>query len=691
MFRVSLSTVALAAAVCLGSLTAACSSLCGCGDAASDPDTWALGNVPINRTAEQLKADTTEHLAAARVVREAILAVEGPRTVANTLELLNQLYMHTDAASSENNLFEEVHPDAEVREVAAAGSQSISAFYTELSLDRDLYEAIAAIDASGEDAATRFAVEKELDDYRRAGVDKSDAVQGRISALNNELVELGQKFSRNINEDVREILLDSADELEGLPADYIAAHPVQDDGKIHINTTYPDYIPFMTYSKSPERRKAFYLEYTNRGYPDNVEVLETLIAKRDEKAKLLGYANWAAYVTEDKMVGSPEKAEAFINRIAKVSRKAAESDYALLVAAKRQDFPAAKDVADWEKGYYSEKVRSQKYDFDSQAARPYFEYENVRAGIFDVTGHLFGIRYEAVEGLELWHEDVSAWDVFDGDEQLGRFFLDMHPRPNKYGHAAQFDYRSGVKGQRLPMASLVCNFPNPKDSADGVALMEFGQVSTFFHEFGHLLHTIFAGHRRWTMNTGISTEWDFVEAPSQMLEEWLYDAKTLQSFAKHYETGEPIPEALIAKIRAAEDFGKGVGTAQQAFYAALSFNCYSRDVDGLDTTALVQELQAKYSPFAYVDGAHFQCNFGHLNGYSAIYYTYKWSEVIAKDMFSRFQQEGVSNVKTAREYRQKVLEPGGSLPAAELVKDFLGRDYGFESFQSWLDGETPDA
>ncbi|MDG2148847.1 MAG: Zn-dependent oligopeptidase [Planctomycetota bacterium] len=659
--------------------------------AAAVQSDWALESMPIDRSAEQLSVATLGHLDAARVLRDEILAVEGPRTPENTLLLLNELYMHIDAASSENGLFEEVHPDADMRAVAEEGSRSVSAFITELSLDRALYEALEGIELEGEDAATQFAVKKELRDYRRAGVDQPPEVQGRIAALNSEIVELGQEFSRNIKDDVRVMKLTDVSQLEGLPDDYIAAHPVQDDGAIHVSTTYPDYIPFMRYSTQPELRRQLYLEYNNRGYPRNVVVLESLIAKRDEKAKLLGYENWADYVTEDKMVGSEANAAAFIEQIAGVSREAAERDYQMLLDTKRQDVPDATGVADWEKGYYSEKVRAEQYDFDSQAARPYFDYERVRQGIFDVTSRLFGVRYEQVAGLDLWDEDVTAWDLFDGDEQIGRFFLDMHPRDNKYGHAAQFGYRSGVEGERLPVATLVCNFPNPKDSDDGVALMEFGQVSTFFHEFGHLLHTMFAGHRRWAMNSGISTEWDFVEAPSQMLEEWLYDAETLQSFAMHYETGEPIPEALIDKIRAAAEFGKGMNTAHQAFYAALSFNCYARDVEGLDTTELVQELQAKYSPFAYVDGSHFQCNFGHLNGYSAIYYTYKWSEVIAKDMFSRFAEDGVLNEETARLYREKVLEPGGSKPAAELVEDFLGREYGFESFRQWLDGSEADA
>lgn len=674
--------IALVAALSSGPFAAPCL-------AASDD--WSLDALPLNRTAAELTADTEANLAQARAIRERILAVEGPRTVENTLVPMNQLYMHIDAASSENNLFEEVHPDESVRDAAEEGSRTVSSFITQLSLDRGLYEALAAIDLTDADDATKFAVMKELRDYRRAGVDQPRDVQLLIEKLNEEIVELGQDFSRNIKDDVREILLDDVSQLEGLPADYIAAHPVQSDGKIHIDTTYPDYIPFMKYSTHPELREAFYLEYTNRGYPDNVVVLETLIAKRDEKARLLGYPNWAAYVTEDKMVGSQDHAAAFIDRIAAVSKDAAGRDYQMLVDAKRHDFPDATEVADWEKGYYSEQVRAEQYDFDSQAARPYFDYENVRQGIFDVTSQLFGVRYEQVEGLDLWDDEVTAWDIFDGDEQLGRFLLDMHPRDDKYGHAAQFGYRSGIEGERLPVAVLVCNFPNPADSSDGVALMDFGQVSTYFHEFGHLLHTMFAGHRQWAMNSGIATEWDFVEAPSQMLEEWLYDAETLQSFAKHYQTGEPIPAELIAKIRAAEDFGKGINTAHQAFYAALSFNCYARPVETLDTTELVKELQAKYSPFAYVDGAHFQCNFGHLNGYSAIYYTYKWSEVIAKDMFSKFAEEGVLNQETARLYREKVLAPGGSKPAAELVEDFLGRPYGFESFKEWLDRGAPDA
>jgi thimet oligopeptidase len=274
--------------------------------------------------------------------------------------------------------------------------------------------------------------------------------------------------------------------------------------------------------------------------------------------------------------------------------------------------------------------------------------------------------------------------MYEGSTRLARFYLDLFPRENKYGHAAQFDYRAGIAGERLPQAVLVCNFPNPKDSADGVALMEHSDITTLFHEFGHLLHYLFAGRQRWIGNSGISTEWDFVEVPSQILEEWCYDVGALRTFARHYQTGELIPADLVEKLRRARDFGKGLQAAHQMFYAAVALNYYNRDPARLDTTALLIELQQKYSPFDYVEGTHFQCNFGHLDGYSALYYTYMWSLVIAKDLLSRFEREGMLNPATAREYRAAILEPGGSRKAEDLVRDFLGRPYSFDAFEKWL-------
>ena len=646
---------------------------------------WQLQGTPLDRSAARLDNDFHEHLAWAAVYRQQIIDASRPRTIENTLGPYNEMMMHLDAAKSEGELFASVHPNAGVRKVAEKGEQAAIKATTELRLDRELYEAFVALDVSRADATTQFLVSKILRDFRRAGVDKDEAVRERVAALSEEIVAIGQEFSKNIREDDREILLDSLADLDGLPGDWIAKHQPGPGGKIRVTTQYPDYYPIMTYAHSPEVRRALYTEFKNRGYPKNIEVLDRLLTKRHELATMLGYANWAAYATEDKMIETADNAQAFIDRISEAARPAAQRDYEALLARKRQDNPGASAVEDWEKEYYETLVKNETYDFDPQSVRPYFSVTDTLDGLFTLTGNLFGISYRQVHGLNLWHPDVTAWDVYDGGDRLGRFYLDLYPRKDKYGHAAQFDYRTGIAGKRLPQAVLVCNFPNPRDTEDGLALMEHSEVETLFHEFGHLLHVIFSGHRQWMGNAGISTEWDFVEAPSQMLEEWTYDAPSLQIFAKHHETGRPIPAELVEKLRRASDFGKGIQAAHQLFYTAVSLSYYNRDPKGLDSTAMMTELQARFSPFACVDGTHFQCSFGHLDQYSAYYYTYMWSLVIAKDLFSKFDQEGVLNTRTARKYRHLVLEPGGSKKAADLISDFLGRPYSFDAFEQWME------
>jgi thimet oligopeptidase len=314
--------------------------------------------------------------------------------------------------------------------------------------------------------------------------------------------------------------------------------------------------------------------------------------------------------------------------------------------------------------------------------RAYFPYARVQAGVLDVTARLFGIEYRRVDDPTVWAPGVETYDVYEAGDRLGRLHLDMHPRRDKYKHAAQFNIRNGVRGLQLPEAALVCNFPGGEPGDPG--LLEHEDVVTFFHEFGHLLHDLFAGCTRWMGIAGINTEWDFVEAPSQMLEEWAWDVGVLQSFARHHETGAPIPADLVERARRAREFGKGIAARHQMFYAMLSLKLHGGDPAGIDTTQFVRELQNEYSMFRYVDGTHFHASFGHLEGYSALYYTYMWSLVIAKDLFSQFSPADLLAPAVARRYRDCVLAPGGSAPAAELVQRFLGRPFGFEAFENWL-------
>ncbi len=601
------------------------------------------------------------------------------------LEAFDDAFAALAGASARASLARNVHPDPKLRDAAELAEQEVDALSTELSLDRGLYEALLGVDAAAEDPATRYLVEKSLRDFRRAGVDRDEATRRRVKELRDELVRIGQEFGRNIKDDVRRLTL-APEDLDGLPEDWRRAHPPGPDGKVTISTDNTDYVPFMTYARSERARSELWRLYRLRGHPANLEVLGRLLDRRAELARVLGYPSWAAYVTEDKMIGSDRAAAEFVERIAGASAARMRRDYEQLLARKRADDPGADRVEPWDSAYLQERIKAEQYGFDSLSVRPYFDYVRVKEGVLEVTAHLFGIEYRRAEGAPVWHPDVEVFDVVEGARRLGRVYLDMHPREGKYKHYAQFTLASGQEGKRLPEGVLVCNFPRPAPGAP--ALLEHSDVRTFFHEFGHLLHHVLGGHTRWAAHAGVATEWDFVEAPSQMLEEWVWDPAVLARFARHVETGAPIPADLVQRMKAADEYGKGLMVRQQMFYAATSLELHRRDPRGLDTTAVVAELQERYTPFRHVPGTYFHESFGHLDGYSAIYYTYMWSLVIAKDLFGPFRKAGLLDAAVARRYRDAILAPGGSRPAAELVERFLGRPHAFDAFAAWLDAEA---
>jgi thimet oligopeptidase len=631
--------------------------------------------------AAALAQRTADHLERARRHLRSLREVQEPRTVANTLVPYDNIAIELDAAGNVTSLLERVHPDPAVRSTAERWTQEIAQFATDLSLDRDLYEALRGLDTSGEDASTQYYVTRSLRDFRRAGVDKDEPTRDHIRALNDELVLVGQEFARNIQSDRRVVKFDPA-ALDGLPPDYILAHPPDGDGKVGISTDYPDYVPFMNYAHSGLAREALYRAFRSRGTPANLAVLDRMLALRHELAGLLGYASWAAYATEDKMIRSDAAARSFVMRVAESAERRAREDYSELLRRKRQDQPGASEVFDWEKDYYEERIKAERYRVDSQAMRAYFPYARVKQGILDVTSRLFGVEYRRAEDDSVWAPDVETYDVYEAGERLGRFHLDMHPRADKYKHAAQFTLANGVCDRQLPAAALVCNFPGGPSNENG--LLEHDDVVTFFHEFGHLLHGLFAGRQRWIGTSGVGPEWDFVEAPSQMLEEWAWDVGVLQRFARHHDTGEPIPAELVESARRARNFGKGTYVRQQMFYAMLSLYLHDRSPSGLNTTQAVRELQDEYSMFRYVEGTFFHASFGHLDGYSALYYTYMWSLVIAKDLFSEFPAGDLFDRQVAQRYRSCILDAGNSAPAAQMVQRFLGRPFGFEAFEAWL-------
>lgn len=626
-----------------------------------------------------------ECIRAAREHLERFLRLPRGAAAAALVPAFDQIGAELEEVSGPAQVYASAHPTAATRAAAELALQELAAFGTELSLHRGAYEALAAVDLAGATADERRFVEHALRDYRRSGVDKDDATRERIRALQNELVQVGQRFDRNIVEGNRTLTLSGGHaELAGLPADFLAAHPEAPDGSVTLATEPTVFLPVMLYAERDDVRRRLLFEYQNRAFPANMPVLAELLAKRHELATLLGYPHWADWLTEDRMARSAGEARAFVERVATLARAQAQRECGELLAEKQRTDPAATRVEPHEARFLTERVKRSRFSFDSQSVRPYFAYEQVERGVIETTAALYGVTIERNDSVEVWHPDVRAFDVRDASGTVARFYLDMFPREGKFKHAAMFDWRRGTVSDGGPgevsEAALVCNFPRP--SKDDPALLLHDQVTTFFHEFGHLMHYLFARQRLHAFS-GIACEWDFVEVPSQLYEEWAWDVRVLQSFALHWQTGEPIPAELVERLRAAEEFPKGMTVTTQMFYATFSLDLFDRDPLGLDTTEVLSDAQRRVSLFERIPDTHMQASFGHLNGYSAGYYTYMWSLVISKDFWGVFEADPMAPATAAR-YRREVLERGGASDAADMVRAFLGRDYAFDAFEAWL-------
>jgi thimet oligopeptidase len=627
-----------------------------------------------NAVASDLLERNRARLARAESHLATVRDAKPPFTEANVLRPYNEIGIEVSSTASECSLMSEVHPDPEVRAAADTIVQELSAFTTRLGQERPVYDALGALDAKRLDPIAARVVELARRDMRRAGVALADADKDRVRAVRAELVKVEQEFAKNIRDTVLEVALDPG-QLAGMPPDYIRAHPADANGKAHVTTNYPDLIPFMTYATDESARKALAIVNGQRAVPENVRLLEQMLAKRAELATLLGYQNWAEYASEDKMTGSAGAIREFVDRALAACRESAAAEYKALVAEKGRE-----PIGTWDSQYLLEKVKARRYSYDGRELRPYFEYRAVRQAILDLNSELFGLEFVPVR-RELWHPSVETFAVQVDGREMGFISLDMHPREGKFKHAACFTLVPGFKGRTKPHGVLVCNFPDPS-AQQGPALMQHSEVVTYFHEFGHLVHGIVSGEIEWA-RVRRPSEWDFIEAPSQFLEEWIYDYDVLRRFAKHVETGAVIPEALVNKLREARDFGRGTHVQRQLMLSAISLRLHDRDPRGLDTTKVVFDAAKEFSPIVMPEGTAMQASFGHLEGYTALYYTYMWSLVIAKDMHSKFTN-GLMDLEQAKRYRDLVLAPGGTKPAAELVSDFLGRPYGFDAFKEWL-------
>jgi thimet oligopeptidase len=632
---------------------------------------------------ESLTRGVEARLARAQRLLAEMLAVSGRRTVANTLAPYDEMWGELFTAGTTAQVIAALSPDDAMRSAGDALNRKAAAAAADVPLRPDVYEALAGIQLRGVDAVTRYYLNRELEEFRRAGVDRPSATRARIRTLSDELTQAMDEFQRNIRNGSRTVM-SSVGELEGLPADFVARHKPDTAGAVTLTSSTADAAPVLTYARNEALRRRMLVAMQNVAAPENTAVLQRILRTRYELARLLGYDNWAAYDAGARMAGEVETVSRFIERVVDASGPKAARERDELVARKHVDVPGT-PFNWWDRYYYGELVRRANYSFDSQAIRPYFPFERVLAGVLDITGSVFGLTYRQVTDVEVWHPSVRVYEVRDGRRRLGRVYLDLHRRAGKAASGASVSpVRHGADARHLPEAVLAASLPGGQAGDPG--LMTHDEVRTLFHEFGHVVHRLSGGHQQWQRLSSIALERDFTEAPSQMLEEWVWDPRTLASFARHHETGEPIPSSLVQQIRRASEFGKAVEVRGQMVLARVALSAHDRRPEAVNFDDLWEETQNRYMIYPHVPGTHREASFPHIGqaGYASAYYSYMWSLVIAKDLFSTFDGSDLTRADVARRYREVVFAPGSTKPANDLVRGFLGRPFSAQAWERWL-------
>ena len=663
-----------------------------------------FGDRSIPSTPVELQERVDAAFGAADVDIARIIAIEDQqRTFENTIGAIDDMMARLDSAANLAVFMAYVHPDAAIREAAQAGEQLWSDWSIDFASNEDLYKAVkmyADTKPKLQGERARY-LKHMMRDYRRAGMMLSPEDREQLNEIKKELGTLSIEFESNIRSDETIIPL-SLEELDGVPSDTIESLKLV-NGVYLVTLDYPTFGPIMDYCNNATTRQKVWMSYCRRAGKKNVRVLEKIIKLRDMASDLLGYDTTADYETEIRMAKNDETVAAFYKKLQPLVRKKAERDWEELLFFKRSDVgDDSVDFYHWDFSYYFEKIKKAKYAVDSKLVQQYLPLQGVMDGLFEITQHLYGIEYKEVtdqaqdRGTPLWHEDVRLFEVWDTGtgEQLGEFYLDLHPRDQKYSHAAQWglaQHKVWSDGTvQKPIAALVCNFTKP--TAEKPSLLTHDETETFFHEFGHCLHTLLS-----TVETasfaGTGVERDFVEAPSQMFEEWVWTPETLSLFAKHYETGEPMPEGLINGMVAAKNLQSGMLAESQIFLGMID-QAYHTDQDGeVDTTQVAYDTYDETRMYTHTPETWYQSGFGHLTGYQAGYYGYMWSLVYAKDMFQRFKELGMLSPEAGAYYRDKILSRGGTLDGLDLVRGYLGREPSMDAFLDslGLNDPTPEA
>ncbi len=592
----------------------------------------------------------------------------------------DQIFAEFEDFTGPVGFYSNVDPNAQVRQAADDCEVKINQFQTEIYQDYSLYQQIKKIKTSNEiDTKYRQDI---LDGFEENGIQLSTDKQARLKVILDNLTKIQQEFARNIRDNPEKVEF-TADELKGLPDSYIANLKKNEQGQYLLGFDYPEYLPFMQMADSDEARKRYQIAYTRRGTEKNLVLLKQAIDLRYELAQLFGYKSYADWKLKNRMAQNPETVNHFLNEVHTIVAPLEKKEVQTLreFKAKTLKIPVEKaEIHRWSEGYWSEKLRKEKYQIDQEKLREYFPTQASQDWLFAISSNLYGIEFKPAK-VETWQNEVEYYDVTDKKtgQLLGGLYLDKFPREGKYGHAAVWGVRGGsTLTARKPIAALVTNFNRKGLNSD--------ELETFVHEFGHALHGILS-NTRYASQSGTSVERDFVEAPSQMYEEWARRKETLTTLADFCQPACPrIDDALIAKLKAVHNYGRGLKYARQTLYAQYDMAIHT--ANALETQPLEtwQKLEGK-TALGYTPTTEFPGQFGHImGGYQVGYYGYMWSEVIALDMLSAFGNN-LNNPDVGARYRQTILSQGGQKKAKQLVIDFLGREPDNKAFFQEITGQ----
>ena len=567
----------------------------------------------------------------------------------------------------------DVHPDEKIRNFGNEADSKIQNLALEIFKDQDLYEKFKDIETENLDEESKtFYRDLEID-FKDAGHGLSDEKKDRLTEIEKKLIDLSISFSENIAKDKTEVMF-LEDQLKGLSQNELKNLKKNNDSFV-ITMAYPDINAVMENCSVRKTREIVWKAFNNRAVKENSPILEEAVQLRNEKALLFGFKTWAEYRLQNRMAKSPKNVALMYESLIPKLQKAAEVEKIELAI----DNIETSDITPWDIRYFISKERSKVSSIENSELKKFFYIHDVKTEMFKICEEVFDLYIKPESNETAWHEDVELWSLWEKNgQQLAYFYLDLYPREGKFTHAAVFDISSGGSSrQELPICSMVANFPNP-NTGDG--LMTFDEVETLFHEFGHVLHNGI-GKSKYTRFVGANCEWDFVEAPSQIMEHWVWKVECMKRISTHIESGESLSEIICEKLNKSKNIGVSLLTLRQVSFGLADQHLHGENFK--DSLLEIEHAAQKVTTITYPKDINHLAAFGHLlGGYDAAYYGYLWAEIIGDDLFSRFENEGVLSNSVGVDYKNKILKPGGTVPAENMVQDFLGRKWNDEAFLS---------